>query len=178
MPAPTARGIRTGTHGRFGKAVTGIGGVADLARTRACSDGGVTGRVEQLRAEHRLLREQVEELSEAARTIGGLDHAGREAVRRRVVDYLREHVEPHTWVDERVLYPQVTERLGDPLATASMNYDHLAIRRWIDDLAVADVADAARLQQLLYGLQALITVHMWKEDELYLAALESPSWPN
>jgi hypothetical protein len=72
----------------------------------------------------------------------------------------------------------VTARLGDPLATASMNYDHMAIRRWIEDIAEADVEDVARLQQLLYGLHALITVHTWKEDELYLTALESPSWPN
>jgi hypothetical protein len=80
-------------------------------------------------------------------------------------------------VDERVLYPEVIERLGDPLVTVSMNYDHLAIRSWIDDLANTDARNLGRMQQLLYGLHALITVHMWKSDELYLAALDSVSWP-
>jgi glycogen debranching enzyme len=134
-------------------------------------------RVEALREDHRRLREQAETLCEAARTIGDLGDADRKAVCRRIVDYLRRDIAPHTWVDERVLYPEVVDRLGDPLVTTSMNYDHLAIRRWIDDLAAADPDDVDRIQQLLYGLHALINVHTWKEDELCLSALESPSWP-
>jgi glycogen debranching enzyme len=137
----------------------------------------MTGRSETLREEHRLLREEADELCAAARRVGGLDLHEREALKRQVVAFLRERIAPHTWVDERVLYPGVTERLGDLLVTASMNYDHLAIRRWIEDIGEADPRDADRLQQLLYGLHALITVHTWKEDELFLSALDSPSWP-
>jgi hemerythrin-like domain-containing protein len=138
----------------------------------------MTERVERLRQEHQLLREQADEICEAARTIVELNPTERDLVRRHIVAFLREHVEPHTWLDERVLYPEVVQRLGDPLVTTSMNYDHLAIRRWIDDIAEIDAHNVGRLQQLLYGLHALVTVHMWKEDELYLAALESPSWPD
>ena len=135
-------------------------------------------RIQALREEHRLLREQADELCEAARAIAVLDVEEREAIRRHLVEFLRERVAPHTWIDERVLYPEVTERLGDPLATASMNYDHLAIRRWIGEIERANAHNLGRLQQLLYGLHALITVHTWKEDELFLAALESASWPH
>jgi hypothetical protein len=66
---------------------------------------------------------------------------------------------------------------GTPLLAASMNYDHRAIRRWIDTLESADIADVAKMQELLYGLDALIRVHIWKENELYLTPLESASWP-
>lgn len=59
----------------------------------------------------------------------------------------------------------------------SMNYDHLAIRHWIERIATVDTTDTALLQQLLQGLDALIRVHLWKEDELFLAPLESFSWP-
>lgn len=41
-----------------------------------------------------------------------------------------------------------------------------------------DPRDAETLQQLLYGLHALIDVHIWKEEELYISALDSSSWPN
>jgi hypothetical protein len=131
----------------------------------------------QSRAAHDALRDRVSELRVAAETVPELSPLEREEEIGRLLRFLRERVERHTRLDETVLYPAVTVRLGDPLVAASMNYDHLAIRRWIDDLASADLADTARLQRLLYGLDALIRVHMWKEDELFLAALDSPSWP-
>jgi hypothetical protein len=44
-------------------------------------------------------------------------------------------------------------------------------------LEATDEDDVERLQELLYGLYALITVHFWKEDQLYLPLLERPPWP-
>lgn len=161
-----------------GKAEAAISVSADCDSAFAWFDGLMSRRVQSLREDHRLLQRQVDKLCEAARAVEALDVDGRRAVQEHLVDFLRERVVPHTRIDERVLYPEVTRRLGDPLATASMNYDHLAIRRWIEDIAETDPHDSGRLQQLLYGLHALIAVHMWKEDELYFAALESPSWPS
>ena len=91
--------------------------------------------------------------------------------------FLRDEAVPHTTLDERVLYPEVNARLRDPLATATMNYDHVAIRGMIDDLATADRDDVDQLQELLYGLYSLIRVHIWKEERLYLAMLDAPAWP-
>ena len=123
------------------------------------------------------MREQAAELCEAARTMPELDPDQRAAALRDIVTLLHERVLPHIWIDERALYPEIVRRLGDPLVTPSMNYDHRAIRRWIDDMAASDARNVGRVQQLLYGLSALIIVHVWKEDELYVAALESQSWP-
>lgn len=117
------------------------------------------------------------ELCSVAARLPQLTTTEREEARREVLRYLRDEVDPHTKLDEGLLYPAVAERLGDALIAASMNYDHLAIRRWISKIAAADGADIDALQQLLYGLDALIRVHMWKENELFLASLESPSWP-
>jgi hypothetical protein len=127
---------------------------------------------------HREIGVQVGELRDLARRLPELTERQRSKERSRIVRYLRERVDPHTELDERLLYPAVAVRLGDALFAVSMTYDHLAIRHWISKLAAADVTDTARLQQLLYGLDALIRTHMWKENELFLAALESPAWPN
>jgi hemerythrin-like domain-containing protein len=116
-------------------------------------------------------------LSAAAASFPALGSEERESVRRRIVSFLREEVEPHTKLDEQLLYPAVAHRLGDPLIAASMNYDHLAIREWIAQIEEVDVADTNRCQKLLYGLDALISVHVWKENELFLASLGSSSWP-
>lgn len=129
------------------------------------------------REAHHELREHAADLRLAAERFPALTTSEREETRGCILSFLRERVEPHTKLDEQLLYPEVARRLGDPLVAASMNYDHLAIRRWIALIATADVSETAHLQQLLYGLDALIRVHIWKENELFLAPLESRSWP-
>jgi hypothetical protein len=53
-----------------------------------------------------------------------------------------------------------------------MVYDHDAIRQLTARLQEAGNQDVSLLQELLYGLHALITVHFRKEDELYLPLVE------
>ena len=125
-----------------------------------------------LHHEHRELLGDVEHIRLAAREVAGLSPEERDAARARVLEFLRGTLVPHAQEEERELYPRVAEILGHPDATAPMIYDHLAIRERIADLADADPADAARLQELLYGLHALIKVHFWKEEELYLPLVE------
>ena len=131
----------------------------------------------QFRQAHTRLGERTAELRAAAEGFPMLGIDERKAAHDRILNWLQKCVEPHTRLDEMVLYPAIAERLGDPLIAASMNYDHLAIRDWIDRLAVADLRDTAEIQQLLYGLDALIRVHVWKEDALFIETLESRSWP-
>jgi hypothetical protein len=126
---------------------------------------------------HASIREQTAELRLIARRLPDLSDDERERARSTIVRYLREHVEPHTKLDEQLLYPEVMRRFGQPLIASSMNYDHLAIRDWMRELGQADIKDTGLLQQLLYGLDALIRVHLWKEDALFLGPIESHSWP-
>ena len=126
---------------------------------------------------HEEIGKQTAELRLAARMMPMLSRADRERVRGDVLRLLREDIEPHTRLDEELLYPAAAERLGDPLIAASMNYDHLAIREWIGDIGDTDIDDIPHLQGLLYGLDALIRVHVWKEDALFLDPLQRPSWP-
>src|SRR5690348_10237676 len=87
---------------------------------------------------HDELRANGAELRSVARRLPELTADEREQARRRVLRFLCDQVEPHTKLDEMLLYPAVAKRLGDPLIAASMNYDHLAIRRWISKIAAAD----------------------------------------
>jgi hemerythrin-like domain-containing protein len=131
----------------------------------------------QFQVQHDAFRAWTDELRAAARMLPELDSGTRLALVADLVAFLQEKVEPHTHADEQVLYPKAAARLGSPLATAAMAYDHLAIRAWIAKLSEADDDDVATLQELLYGLDALIRVHLWKEDELMVHPLASATWP-
>ncbi len=131
----------------------------------------------QFQVQHDAFRAWTDELRAAARILPELDAGARLSLVADVVAFLQEKVEPHTHVDEQVLFPRAAARMGSPLATAAMAYDHLAIRAWIAKIAEADDEDVATLQELFYGLDALIRVHLWKEDELMVHPLSSSTWP-
>jgi hypothetical protein len=132
---------------------------------------------EQFTQRHDEFRAWTDTLRMAARQLPTLEPSARLAVIADLVSFLHESVEPHTRVDEQVLYPEMEARLGSPLAAAAIAYDHLAIRSWIAKIAAADEEDVETMQELLYGLDALIRVHLWKEDELFVKPLGSSSWP-
>lgn len=127
---------------------------------------------EQFAAAHEGIRAWTDELRVAARQLPELDSGDRMVLIADLIAFLHEEIEPHMRVDQEALVPP-GGRLGSPLATTSLAYDHLAIRAWIAKLAEAEDEDIGTLQELLYGLDALIRVHLWKEDELLVRPLGS-----
>ena len=125
-----------------------------------------------MQREHELLLDGVEQIRIVAADLPGLSEGERAEVTAEVVAFLRGTLIPHAKEEERELYPAVARQLGDPDATGTMIYDHLAIGERTASLAEANPADVPRLQELLYGLYALIRVHFWKEEELYLPLVE------
>jgi hypothetical protein len=54
-----------------------------------------------------------------------------------------------------------------------MIHDHEAIVARVGRLETAEPTDVDTLQELLYGLHALITVHFGKEEDLQLPAFDA-----
>jgi iron-sulfur cluster repair protein YtfE (RIC family) len=128
---------------------------------------------EAFHEEHRHLLAHVDQIRVAAGEVSDLAVEEREAVVGRVLDFLRRMLLPHAEWEEQVLYTAVGELLGDAKATAIMSRDHVAIGRMVEALAETDFRAIARLQELLYGLHALITVHFEKVEEIYLPLLDA-----
>jgi len=137
----------------------------------------VVPETEVIRDDHAHLREHVEHMRIAARELPDMSPQERQDVIARIVDFLRGTLLPHADEEERSLYLDVARRLGHPEATAPMTHDHVAIRVRTLELAATDETDVDRLQELLYGLYALISVHFWKEEQLYLPLIERAVWP-
>ena len=128
---------------------------------------------EPFRREHEALLEHIEHLAEAAREMPRLAEQEREVLRARILDFLEGTLVPHAKAEEEVLYPEWAALVGFPDAAVPMVHDHEAIVARIDRLKAADAGDLDTLQELLYGLYALISVHFRKEEELQLPAFDA-----
>lgn len=128
--------------------------------------------IDAFREEHAALLEHVEHMRDVAGRLPDMEVGEREAELRPILEFLRGSLVPHAEAEERVLYPAVAELLGSPEATATMISDHRAIVSRIEALAATGPDDADRLQELLYGLHALLLVHFQKEEDDYLPLLE------
>ncbi|HVS85132.1 MAG TPA: hypothetical protein VHD91_05840 [Gaiellaceae bacterium] len=93
------------------------------------------------------LNQLVHELRRAARTIRAATVVERMETRDALADSVRTRLEPHADADEPGL-----EALGV----------------WTDALEHADPHDVDLLQELLYGADALVRVHLWRETGMPL----------
>ncbi|HEY1354418.1 MAG TPA: hemerythrin domain-containing protein [Ktedonobacteraceae bacterium] len=135
-----------------------------------------------LRDEHQELLPRIAMLRTVADSIGSASGAALQREVREAWRFLVQHLLPHAQAEERVLYPAVGKLLGAPEATATMSCDHTAIRQRTQDLedllahleaTGPDQEQERALRLLLYGLFTLLTVHMAKEEEIYLPLLDA-----
>ena len=128
---------------------------------------------EPFREEHQLLLAHIDHLAALAREVPELSDGERAFAIGRVMDFLRGTLLPHAQAEEAVLYPAWAKLVGFPDAAVPMVHDHEAIVERIERLDDTDVSDTAALQELLYGLHALISVHFRKEEDLQLPAFDA-----
>lgn len=89
---------------------------------------------------------------------------------------------PHAQAEEKVLYPTVGKLLHAVEAPDTMSRDHLEVMRLTEELetlrlhlfyAPLSTSDEHALRRVLYGLYAIIKLHLAKEEEIYLPILEA-----
>jgi hemerythrin superfamily protein len=128
---------------------------------------------EPFRKEHEQLLEHIEHIAESAREVPRLSDEERQALRERILGFLRGTLIPHAKAEEKVLYPEWAKLVDFADAAAPMIHDHEAIVARIERLERADIHDIDSLQELLYGLHTLISVHFRKEEDLQLPAFDA-----
>jgi heavy metal translocating P-type ATPase len=139
------------------------------------ADAALTMR---FRGEHEAIRAGIDQLREAADSLGTVPPG--EAMTRvaRVHRLLVEQIEPHEQAEEVELYPALDRVLGGNEPTATMSREHAEICHQIRRLGQLlediggedpDDADLADLRSLLYGLHAILRLHTTQEDESYLS---------
>lgn len=137
-----------------------------------------------IRGHHRQLMARLE--AEAAAAEGAGEKPGDAALQaERLVAFLKAELLPHARGEERSLYPAVEPLIrahGSP--TATMRVDHEAIEGYVREIeALAgrlraaqgrDGAQATReLRRAIWQLEALLRVHLEKEERVYLPLFEA-----
>jgi len=138
---------------------------------------------QHVRDEQTELLSRSELLRRVADSIGS--SAPAEAIREGVGQaciFLMHHLIPHAQAEEQVLYPTVGKLLRTLEATDTMSRDHLEVIRLTEELetlrlhlfyAPLTESDEQALRRVLYGLYAIVKLHLAKEEEIYLPILEA-----
>ncbi|HVS64664.1 MAG TPA: heavy metal translocating P-type ATPase [Thermoanaerobaculia bacterium] len=159
-------------------ALRALGGRSSL---ELASDPEIVALRDRFRDEHRHLRPQVQRLRQLADRLDELAPAQalEEIVQARA--FLVEEVIPHDRAETHSLYPKVADLIGGRDPTATMDREHSEIERlvlffsrFVDDLPPEGPRpqDHAELRRVLYGLYAILEMHLAQEDEAFFALIE------
>lgn len=135
-----------------------------------------------LREEHQLLLREIEKLLVVADGIGEFSQNQLQRGIDELYDFLAHRLILHGEAEEEVLYPAIGKALGTPQATIAMSRDHVEISRCTEKLRNLraricepdfDLFSAKELRRTLYGLYSVLTLHLAKEEEIYLPILDN-----
>ncbi len=139
---------------------------------------GWTELAARLRSEHRELAPSIARIRALADRLGSMppDEAREELERVRA--FLVDTLVPHEEREDREVFPFLAQAVGSDDATAAMHRTHAEIFHLVrfTDRLVREVPpegpgpeDLTDLRRVLYGLDAILRLHMAQEEELYVA---------
>jgi heavy metal translocating P-type ATPase len=131
----------------------------------------------RLRAEHRELAPALARLRPLADRLGQMPPQEAVIELRRTRDFLVETLIPHEEAEDRQVFPLLAQAVGSDDITAALHRTHTEIFHLVrfTDRLVAEVPDGGPgpedltdLRRVLYGLDAILRLHMAQEEELFL----------
>ena len=132
----------------------------------------------RLRAEHRELAPSIARIRALADGLGFMPPPDAREELLRIRAFLLETLVPHEEQEDREVFPILARAVGNDDVTAALHRTHTEIFhliRFVDRL-VTEVPeegpgpeDLTDLRRVLYGLDAILRLHMAQEEELYLA---------
>ena len=139
---------------------------------------GWAGTSASLRAEHRELAPALARIRRLADGIGALPAGAAAAELEATRSFLVNDLMQHEQQEDRTIYPMLARAIGNDDATAALHRTHTEIFHLIGlyDRLVGDLPpegpaleDHVDLRRVLYGLDAILRLHMAQEEELYVS---------
>ena len=147
------------------------GGTAKVPRY-----AGWTAIRTRLEGEHAELRPLIAQVQRSADLLDSMDASSVKGHLEALADQLETRLLAHEQEEETLVYPALSAAIGggDPMAVLSGSHReifHLVrlLRRQTGALAGdgADADDLRDIRRVLYGLHAILTLHMDQEEEIY-----------
>jgi iron-sulfur cluster repair protein YtfE (RIC family) len=147
----------------------------------------LTLMTDRLQQDHRQLHSRLQAIRALGDRIDELAVGYLPTELEAALTFLDDRLLPLARAEDAVLYPVVALAMGSSQATATMSRDHLEITRLTNQLAHAlerlgDGQPAFRLQleirHLLYSIEAIASLHLKKEEELYFPLLDDLVLPD
>jgi heavy metal translocating P-type ATPase len=132
----------------------------------------------RLRNEHRALAPSIARIRALADGLGSLPSAEALVELQQIRTFLTGTLIPHEEGEDREIFPLLASAVGNDDVTAALHRTHTEIFHLIRfmDRLVAEVPeegpgaeDLTDLRRVLYGLDAILRLHMAQEEELYVA---------
>ena len=133
---------------------------------------------ERLQHEHRYLGPSLARLRPLADGLGTMPAPQALTELQKMRAFLVDNLVPHEVLEDREVFPRLSAAMGNDDATAGLHRTHTEIFhlvRFIDRL-VGEVPEAGPgpedltdLRRVLYGLDAILRLHMAQEEELYVS---------
>lgn len=138
---------------------------------------------DHIRAEHQAIRPHLDAILTAAHATGEVPHAILTEMVTGVFEFLTHELLPHAELEDVAIYKAVEKAIGAEGSTNSMKREHLGIRHYIDELSDLrgtllvrhniDEETTRSLRCVLYGLHAIVNLHLTVEEDIYLPLLDA-----
>jgi iron-sulfur cluster repair protein YtfE (RIC family) len=137
---------------------------------------------ETWRTEHAVLRHDAARLARLAGDLSDWSAANAAGQLQQVRAFLHGRLLAHAEAEEAVLYPMMDKLLGTEQFTIAMRADHDAISHRTDELTAViaavgqgppTTAQLEALREHLYGLWAIVELHLEKEEQILFDLLDA-----
>jgi heavy metal translocating P-type ATPase len=137
-----------------------------------------------LRREHRELAPSLAEIRVLADGLGTMPAAEARAALEHTRAFLADNLVPHEEREDREVFPLLALAVGSDDVTAALHRTHTEIFHLVRllDRLVGEVSaegpgaeDLTDLRRVLYGLDAILRLHMAQEEELYTSLTDEPA---
>lgn len=138
---------------------------------------------DHIRMEHQGIKPHLDAILTTAHAVGEVPRPILMEMVTGVFDFLIQELLPHAEQEDAAIYEAVEKAIGAAGSTKSMKREHTGIRQYVNELIDLqgtvienknlDDETIRSFRKVLYGLHAIITLHLTVEEDVYLPLLNS-----
>ena len=138
---------------------------------------------EHIRQEHKNIYPHLDAILTTAHGVGEVPREIQLEMVAECLSFLLHELIPHAQHEDAALYQAVERAIGAAGSTNAMKREHVGIKAYVDELSdlhgtltrnhESSEQTIRSLRRVLYGIHALVTMHLTVEEDVYLPLLDT-----